>query len=63
MELTPQNNIAKRGSERRRPDWQQNDRRQTWPWVADSNDRRTGEDRRLQERRTRPPLNPGFPSQ
>lgn len=33
--------------ERRRPDWQQNDRRRTWPWVADSNDRRSGFDRRV----------------
>ncbi len=40
-----------RGSDRRRDDWQQNDRRQNWPWVTDSNDRRSGQDRRLNERR------------
>lgn len=45
--------LEKRGSDRRRPDWQENDRRQTWPWVMDSNDRRSGEDRRLNERRMR----------
>ncbi len=42
-----------RGDDRRRADWQRNDRRQTWPWVTDTNDRRNGEDRRLQERRMR----------
>ena len=40
-----------RGDDRRRDDWQSNDRRQTWPWVMDSNDRRSGEDRRVKERR------------
>jgi hypothetical protein len=33
--------------ERRRKDWQENDRRKSWPWVADSNDRRSGHDRRV----------------
>ncbi len=40
-----------RQRERRRHDWQQNDRRQSWPWVMDINDRRSGFDRRLEERR------------
>ncbi len=40
-----------RDRERRRTDWQSNDRRQTWPWVMDINDRRTGTDRRVEERR------------
>lgn len=51
MQNIPQ--YAPRGDDRRRADWQSNDRRQTWPWVTDSNDRRTGEDRRLNERRMR----------
>lgn len=46
-----QTEIEQRGSERRRPDWQENDRRQNWPWVMDSNDRRSGQDRRLNEGR------------
>lgn len=40
-----------RASDRRRPDWQLNDRRQSWPWVMDINDRRCGLDRRIEERR------------
>lgn len=42
-----------RRDDRRRDDWQANDRRQNWPWVTDSNDQRTGQDRRLNERRMR----------
>lgn len=42
-----------RGDDRRRADWQRNDRRQSWPWVTDPNDQRCGEDRRLNERRMR----------
>ncbi|MBW3636674.1 MAG: hypothetical protein KY445_09460 [Armatimonadetes bacterium] len=34
--------------ERRRPTWQQNDRRKSRPWVVDISDRRSGFDRRLQ---------------
>lgn len=37
--------------ERRRPDWQHNDRRQSRPWVADISDRRSGFDRRVEELR------------
>jgi len=45
--------FLERGDDRRRADWQSNDRRQTWPWVTDPSDRRSGEDRRLNERRMR----------
>lgn len=38
-------------SDRRRSDWQLNDRRRAWPWVMDINDRRSGFDRRVEERR------------
>ena len=41
----------RRASDRRRPDWQANDRRQSWPWVADISDRRSGFDRRWEDRR------------
>ena len=41
----------RRASDRRRPDWHANDRRQSWPWVADISDRRSGFDRRWEDRR------------
>lgn len=40
-------------SDRRPADWQRKDRRLIWPWVMDINDRRSGLDRRLEERRNR----------
>lgn len=33
--------------EQRRPDWRDSDRRQSYPWVRDINDRRSGFDRRV----------------
>ncbi|HEX9996426.1 MAG TPA: hypothetical protein VGB45_04720 [Abditibacterium sp.] len=35
-------------NDQRRPDWRENDRRKSRPWVADSNDRRSGRDRRVE---------------
>ncbi len=48
-----QNTSEQRNRERRRADWQSDDRRQSSPWVMDINDRRSGFDRRLEERRAR----------
>ena len=53
LSSSPSSATQERGDDRRRADWQRNDRRQTWPWVTDTNDRRCGEDRRLNERRMR----------
>lgn len=41
----------RRDSDRRRSDWHTNDRRQNFPWVVDINDRRSGFDRRWEQRR------------
>lgn len=44
----PETSLESKDRERRRPDWQQNDRRKSRPWVADISDRRSGFDRRLE---------------